>query len=276
MSFKIQWQESPNYRSGRSGNSIIGICSHQTAGQFPGCLNWLCNSQVQASAHYVISRDGQIFQTVKDEDTAWHAGAVNNPNWSLYDGTNPNKVLIGIEHECYPSVGGDGNLTDIQYEATLWLHKQLIKKWNIPVDRDHLIGHYQIDSVNRINCPGSAFPWDKLISDLTQPTYTPINIQVNGQIFQGVANSGISYAPVRAIAESLNQTVTWDQAGNTVYVGFVPKYYQHTNNIKIAIKNIIIDAIAIDGSTFSPVRKFAEALGKTVCWDQNSNSVIIK
>lgn len=277
MNFEIQWQQSPNYRSGRSGNSIIGICDHQTAGQYPGCLSWMCNSEAQASAHYLVTRDGEIFQLVNDEDVAWHAGAINNPIWSLYDGINPNKVLIGIEHECYPDVGGDGNLTEIQYQASLWLHQLLIQKWNIPIDRNHLIGHYQIDSVNRSNCPGNAFPWDKLMNDLNPQTiYTPINIQVNGQIFQGVASNNVSYAPVRKIAESLGQTVTWVAETNTIYIGLVPIFYDWTSQIKIAVGNQILDAIAIENISYSPIRKFAEALSKMVSWDAESNSVIIK
>jgi N-acetylmuramoyl-L-alanine amidase len=119
------------------------------------------NPKAQASAHYLVTRAGEIFQLVKDEDVAWHAGAVNRPSWPLYKGTNPNRYTIGIEHE-----GFDGSLTEVQYQATLWLQRQLIAKWNIPVDKDYIIGHYRIDSVNRPNCPGPKFPWERLFADL--------------------------------------------------------------------------------------------------------------
>ena len=85
----------------------------------------------------------------------------------MYDGTNPNRYTISIEHEGYGSNGGDGNLTEQQYQATLRLHRQLINKWNIPIDRNHIIGHFEIDKINRPNCPGKAFPWDRLMKDLT-------------------------------------------------------------------------------------------------------------
>lgn len=159
---EIEWAASPNYSKGRNGRKIIAIVNHITAGTFPGCLSWMRNPQAKASAHYLITRQGKIYQMVRDEDTSWHAGAVNKPNWKLYDGTNPNRYTIGIEHECLSG----GLLTEAQYKATVELHKMLIAKYNIPIDKDHIIGHYRIDSVNRPNCPGPSFPWDRLFSDL--------------------------------------------------------------------------------------------------------------
>lgn len=158
----IKWNPSPNFTLGRNGKKIIAIVDHITAGTFPGCLSWLCNPNAKASAHYLINQKGEVYQLVREADTAWHAGGVNKPSWKLYDGTNPNKYTIGIEHE-----GFDGTLTEAQYQATLQLHKELCEKYNIPIDRDHIIGHYQIDSVNRPNCPGPNFPWARLMKDLT-------------------------------------------------------------------------------------------------------------
>lgn len=162
----IIWKKSPNYAAGRNSKKVIAIVNHQTAGRGAGALSWLCNPKSQSSAHYLVMRDGTVYQLVKDSDTAYHAGIVNKPTWKLYNGTNPNRYTIGIEHECYPEVGGDGDLTEVQYQATLELHRLLIKAHGIPVDRDHIIGHYQIDSVNRPGCPGSAFPWERLLADL--------------------------------------------------------------------------------------------------------------
>jgi len=158
----IEWVGTPNYTKGRGGHLIIAIINHITAGKYPGCLSWMQNPASKASCHYLILKDGRILQLVKDEDTAWHAGAVNKPSWKYYDGTNPNRYTLGIEHEGYPEEG----LTEKQYQSTLWLHQQLVEKWGIPVDSDHIIGHYRIDSVNRSNCPGPKFPWSRLFSDL--------------------------------------------------------------------------------------------------------------
>jgi N-acetyl-anhydromuramyl-L-alanine amidase AmpD len=218
---QILQKASPNFSAGRGGKKIIAIVNHQTAGQGPGALSWLCNPASKASAHYLVLRDGTVYQLVKDQDTAWHAGGVNKPSWALYDGTNPNRHTIGIEHECYPAVGGDGNLTEAQYRATLELHRQLIKAYGIPVDRDHIIGHCQIDSVNRPNCPGAGFPWDRLMKDLKgdEDMKTPAKIVVNGKDLQGyILADNLSYAPVRALAEALGAKVGWNDKTKTVTI----------------------------------------------------------
>jgi len=162
---EIKQKPSKNFSS-RQGRKIIAIVDHITAGAFSGAVSWLSNPAAKASAHYIISRAGEIVQLVADENKAWHAGGPNKPNWPVYDGTDPNLYTIGIEHEGYKDQGGNGQLTEDQYQATLWLHRQLIAKHGIKIDRDHIIGHYRIDSVNRPNCPGPAFPWDRLFDDL--------------------------------------------------------------------------------------------------------------
>lgn len=162
MAYEIEWMGTPNYKKGRQGRKPVAIVDHITAGLMPGCLAWMRNPAAKASAHYLVTRTGHIYQLVKEEDTAWHAGAANCPTWPLYDGSNPNRYTIGIEHEGQPNEP----FTEPQYQATLWLHQHLALKRGIPIDRNHIIGHYRIDSVNRPNCPGPCFPWDRLFSDL--------------------------------------------------------------------------------------------------------------
>lgn len=164
--YKIEWAGTPNFTKGRRGKKIVAIVNHITAGLFPGTLSWMQNPKAYASANYLVTRTGRIFQLVKDEDTAWACGLVSQPNWPLYDGSNPNYYVINIEHEGYKDKGGDGNLTEEQYQATLWLHRHLINKHNLPITKDTIIGHYRIDSINRPNCPGPRFPWERLFNDL--------------------------------------------------------------------------------------------------------------
>lgn len=104
MDFAIQWYPSKNFSPGRrkygtQAEQVLGIVDHITAGPYPGCRDWLCNPEAKASAHYIITRKGEIVQLVKESDTAWHAGIVNKPNWDLYTkmGFNPNRWCVTPE-----------------------------------------------------------------------------------------------------------------------------------------------------------------------------------
>lgn len=160
--FYIETAAIPNYRKGRKGRKIIALVNHITAGLMPGALNWMQNPTAKMSSHYLVTKTGQILKLVSDKDTAFAVGFVNKPDWSLYDGTNPNFYTLNIEHEAR---AGEA-LTEIQYQATLWLHRHLIKKWDIPVDNEHIIGHCRLDSINRKDDPGAGFPWERLWADL--------------------------------------------------------------------------------------------------------------
>ena len=222
----ITWQGTPNYTAGRNGRKIIAIVDHITAGLMPGCLSWMRNSVAKSSAHYLVTKAGGIYQLVKDEDTAWHAGIANKPNWSLYDGTNPNRYTIGIEHECKSG----GELTEQQYQATLWLHRQLVSKYNIPVDTEHIIGHYRIDSVDRPNCPGPRFPWDRLFLDLkgvvkdmkvgmeiTEVKVTMEGKTVEKSVILNVDGRDTTYIPAIVLRDH-GYIVNWDAATASVVI----------------------------------------------------------
>lgn len=75
----MAWRASPNYSS-RNGVPIgMIVCHYTTSNNVDGVISWLTNPQAQVSAHYVISREGNITQLVKDDYRAWHAYG-NNVN----------------------------------------------------------------------------------------------------------------------------------------------------------------------------------------------------
>lgn len=274
---QIQQTTCPNFTVDRKGRKIIAIVNHITAGLMPGTLSWLRNPAAKASAHYLVTKVGEIYQLVKDTDTAWHAGIVNKPNWSLYDGTNPNRYTIGIEHEAQ---AGEA-LTEAQYQVTLWLHRQLVQKWGIPVDHEHIIGHYQLDSINRKNDPGPGFPWDRLFKDLLgqqeQQTQQVVYIQVAGKTFLGVIINNVSYAPIRTLAENLGLTVEWDAQKNTALIPPVNVQVpvSQSGTVQIATGAVIFAGLLISGKTYAPIRQLSEALGHKVAWNGGTNTVII-
>lgn len=122
-----------NYTGGRSGASITHIVIHTMQGSYAGSISWFRNPSSSASAHYMIrSSDGEVTQMVRHTDTAWHGG-----NWYY------NTHSIGIEHEGFVADPGRW-YTDAMYRSSARLVRALCDRYNIPIDRSHIIGHYQI------------------------------------------------------------------------------------------------------------------------------------
>ena len=86
---------------------------------------------------------------MRNEDIAWHAGW-----WKT------NKKSIGIEHAGY--IGNPRSFTKRMYRSSARLSAYLTKRYNIPVDRRHIIGHRQVPGVNT-TCPGRYFDFDRYL-----------------------------------------------------------------------------------------------------------------
>lgn len=156
---------SPNFGE-RNGTKIDMIVVHCTDGNYPWDLQWLQNPQSQVSSHYVIAPDGTINQLVQEDKVAWHAGRVDNPTAPLVvqrPGVNPNIYSIGIEN----SMIGTNTQDPREYQSLKDLVSSLCAKYNIPIDRTHIVGHHEI--YNPKTCPGTISV-DKLVKDLTPPT----------------------------------------------------------------------------------------------------------
>jgi len=163
---------SPNFHSGRRGFFPEAIVIHIMEGSLSGTDSWFGSMISQVSAHYGIGRSGQIHQYVQEADTAFHAGRVNAPSWSLIKQSgnafiNPNFYTIGIEHEG----GDDTDWTDAMYNTSSALIRDISSRWGIPLDRQHVIGHHEIYSLK--TCPGHKVDINKLIALAAGIDYVP-------------------------------------------------------------------------------------------------------
>lgn len=165
---EIKWIESLFFSTDKIANKMIII--HHTGStngkinSLQGTIDWFkpepWRSTNQVSAHYIIPRaEGPIIQMVRDEHTAWHAG---KSSWVI-DGVlheDINLYSIGIELQ------GDGELfpyTKFQYEALIWLVKQKMDTFNIPIEL--IRGHQEITP--RKPDPGPFFDWNRFRAGLT-------------------------------------------------------------------------------------------------------------
>ena len=146
-----------------------------------------------------------------EEDAAWGNGQVRRPTWPLLiEGVNPNLYTISIEHEGYTGEPW----TEDMFQADLWLLRRIAQRWNIPFDRDHIIGHYRIDSVNRARCPGTGLPWDRLFAELAAPE--PLEEQVR-RLQEQVADLQAKLASIGRLVKTPTEEQVYLLKGDTLY-----------------------------------------------------------
>src|SRR5579884_2669014 len=144
----------------RPASAVHLVVIHVTEGSYDGTLSWFRNPKARAAANYVVGRDGRIAHMVPDDVVAWHAG-----NGYV------NAHSIGVENEGYAGV--DGTVTDAEYRASAQLVATLVRRYRIPVDRGHIIGHDQVpDPFHRGEYggwahhtdPGAYWNWPRFMS----------------------------------------------------------------------------------------------------------------
>ena len=133
-----------HFSEGRQDNDIVAIVVHWIVGTLEAADATFNSPNRQASAHYGIG-DEEIHQYVNEEDTAWHCG-----DWLW------NLKTIGIEHEGGP----DLPISDMTYETSAKLIKDICERYNIPLDKDHILPHRKFVATQ---CPGTL-DIDRLIS----------------------------------------------------------------------------------------------------------------
>ncbi|MEE1795618.1 peptidoglycan recognition family protein [Streptomyces sp. BE308] len=146
-------------------NKIKFIVLHDTEVDFDTTLKIFQNPLNKTSAHYVVrSSDGHVTQMVKNKDVAWQAG-----NWYL------NTHSIGIEQEGFAAEGAKW-YTPEMYRATAKLVRHLAARYDIPLDRQHIIGHDGVPPTSASGTknmhwdPGPYWDWNRFMALLGGPT----------------------------------------------------------------------------------------------------------
>lgn len=108
------------------------------------------NSGGRVSAHYLIGRDGTIYQLVEDLRRAWHAGA---GAWGTISDVNSASLGIELDND------GSAAFPDEQLAALVRLLADLCDRYRIP--RTHVIGHADMAPARKRD-PNALFPWREL------------------------------------------------------------------------------------------------------------------
>jgi N-acetylmuramoyl-L-alanine amidase len=147
---------SPNHSSRRS-HQITMLVIHATAGSARGALAWLTSPLSRVSAHYLITKGGQMFQLVPEERAAWHAGRA-----SWQGETAINECSIGIELE--NANDGRDPYPREQIDALLALAAEKVKEYHIAPQM--VVRHCDIAVPKGRKTDPAGFPWAEFVSRL--------------------------------------------------------------------------------------------------------------
>ncbi|GGU56809.1 amidase [Streptomyces daghestanicus] len=202
-----EWIPAPyeEFGDGDYGNHDLGdrpasqriryIVVHDTEGAWDGVLN-MVRDPTYVSWHYTLrSTDGHIAQHVRTRDVAWHAG-----NWYVNAGS------IGLEHEGFLAAP-DAWYTEAMYRSSARLVTYLAKRYGIPLDRQHVLGHDNVPGPTASAVPGMHTDpgpyWDwahyfELLGRPVHPTagkHAPVvtirpDYAANRPVYTGCASAG--------------------------------------------------------------------------------------
>lgn len=215
----------------RKGVKPCAIVDHISLGSMGSMYNTFKNPANSASSHFGVSKYGEIHQYVDLQHAAWTQGRIIKPSSPLIKslGGNPNLYSCSIEHEGYD--GRTDTLTEDQFWATAWLHKyiqtEVVKLYDvrIPLNSHQVIGHYQIDSVNKPYCPGLKFPWSRLYAELA--IADTMGLEEYSERVQYQKAAGSKRASAYAIAERVMDLQSklggqWDNAARMKLLHLAP------------------------------------------------------
>lgn len=151
------WRPCPNFNP-RPAQPPDMIVLHATVIDLDATLSGFERPDSGVSAHYVVGKDGSVFQMVKEEDRAWHAGE------SFWKGRRDiNDYSLGIE--MVNRNDGEDPWPDEQVDAVLKLCKYLVEKYGIV--RDNVVTHAWIAGYpGRGKTDPVGFPMDSFLDKL--------------------------------------------------------------------------------------------------------------
>ncbi|MEU9289276.1 N-acetylmuramoyl-L-alanine amidase [Streptomyces sp. NPDC048275] len=128
---------------------IDRVIIHVTQGGYRSAVKVFQDPGHGAATHYIVRKDGHIAQMIRELDVAFQAG---NREY--------NERSVGIEHEGF--VEEASSFTDAMYEASARLTARICARYDIPVDREHIIGHVEVPGTDHTD-PGQYWDWDRYI-----------------------------------------------------------------------------------------------------------------
>jgi N-acetylmuramoyl-L-alanine amidase len=144
-----RWAPSPNHNAREATLIVIHATTQDSVQQSLHTLRTR-NSGGPVSSHYLIGRNGDLYQLVAEERRAWHAGP---GSWGTI--SDVNSASIGIELDN----NGSEPFSAAQSDKLLVLLDDLCRRLDSP--RYQVIAHADMAPTRKTD-PGPLFPWARL------------------------------------------------------------------------------------------------------------------
>ncbi len=162
----INKYKSPNYNSRRNSKIQLIIIHYTALKNVEDAICYLCDDKKKVSSHYLISKNGTVYNLVEDKFRAWHAGKAF---WQ--DINDINSISIGIELDYSPN--GKNNKFSLKMISSLKkLTTKIQKKYKI--NKNNVLAHSDIAPFRKKD-PGKYFPWKSLSSAKIVATFETLN-----------------------------------------------------------------------------------------------------
>lgn len=162
--------------------------------------------RTSVSSHYVVGRDGEVYQMLNDYYRAWHGGI---GKWG--NNTDLNSSSIGIELDN----NGYEPFSDAQIESLLDLLQVLKERHGIPTA--NFIGHSDIAPSRKVD-PNATFPWRKLAEEGFGYWYD--DIEVTPKV---VGDSLIPSKEIRQLKVAGNEVKEGGSTTDSIHLTINPK-----------------------------------------------------
>ncbi|MFE2234589.1 N-acetylmuramoyl-L-alanine amidase [Streptomyces sp. JL2001] len=180
--------------------SIDYIVVHDTEASWDVTLKLVQDPTYVSWQYSLRSSDGHIAQHLPLKDVGWHAG-----NWFV------NAKSVGLEHEGFLT-SPDAWYTEAMYRTSARLVRYLAQRYDIPLDRQHILGHDTVPGTTTATIrgmhtdPGPYWDWAHYFRLLGRPitpsagpragvvTIRP-DYSANQPVYTGCVTAGEACAP---------------------------------------------------------------------------------
>lgn len=139
------------HQSSRDGKAVKLVVIHGDAGKSDaGTVSWIKAPESKVSYHYLVGRDGEVYQFVPETKKAWHAGVSEWPDCTVSKSVNAHSIGVSFAND------GTEAYKPVQYVAGAKLVADICQRHKIPAAM--IVTHAQV-SPGRKSDPWKHFDW---------------------------------------------------------------------------------------------------------------------